>query len=120
MFPRVSSHPFAEERRLKERSLKPYVHISIDAVDTAVHDPDFRYDADQYDRYATFGEARDAALTCIETMLDEADFDGEDHRAELEAMLRLLESSETFEDLDGQAEYHGFLAKLAPARPVAA
>jgi hypothetical protein len=120
MSPRVLSHPFAEEHRLKERPLKPYVHISIDAVDTAVHDPDSRYDADRYDRYATFGEARDAALTCVETLLDEGDFDGEDHKAELETMLRLLESAESFEDLEHQVEYRWFLGKLAPAQPVAA
>ena len=70
---------------------KPYVQVVIDSVDTVVHDPDGHYDADRYDRYATFEQARDAALCCIEDVLDEGDYEGEDHKARLEATLRLLE-----------------------------
>ena len=41
---------------------KPFVHLTIDAVDTVILDPEGRFDPELYDHYATFTEARDAAL----------------------------------------------------------
>ncbi|WP_406695884.1 hypothetical protein V5E97_33300 [Singulisphaera sp. Ch08] len=102
------------------RIAKQYVHITIDAVDTVDFDPEGRYDADRYDRYATFDEARDAALTSIELMLDEKDYDGDDHRHELEMMLPLLESSNSFDQLKRHAEYRQLLKRLEPAASFAA
>ncbi len=101
---------------------KPFVHLTIDAVDAVVLDQDGRYDADRYDHYATFAEARDAALSSIEVMLDEGDYDGDDHHDELRRMLRLLENAETFEALSAQPEYRWFLDRHSPepVRPVAA
>jgi hypothetical protein len=99
---------------------KLFVHLPIDAVDTVVYDPAGVYDPERHDRYATFVEARDAALSSVELLLDEGDYDGEDHREELERMLILLESAETFEALDAQSDYHWFLGRLAAARPHAA
>jgi hypothetical protein len=100
--------------------LKPYVHLAIDAVDTVVFDAEGHFDSEHYDRYATFTEARDAALSSIEIMLDEEDYDGEDHREELEQMLGVLESASTFEDLESHAVYRRFLDRLDPARSAAA
>ena len=99
---------------------KPYVHLTIDAVDFVVFDAEGDFDADRYDRYATFAEARDAALSSIEIMLDEEDYDGDDHREELEQMLGYLESSDSYEDLESQASYRRLLDRLAPARSAAA
>jgi hypothetical protein len=99
---------------------KPFVHLTIDAVDTVVFDPDGRYDPELYDHYATFVEARDAALSSVELILDEGDYDGDDHREELERMLALLEPAETFEDLSSQPGYHWFVDRLGPARTTAA
>lgn len=99
---------------------KPYVHLTIDAVDVVAFDAEGHLDGDRYDRYATFAEARDAALSSIEIMLDEEDYDGDDHREELEQMLGYLEASESFDDLESQASYRRFLARLAPARTAAA
>ena len=99
---------------------KLYVHVPIDQVDTVVYDPEARYDGERYDRYATFVEARDAALCCVEAMLDEQDYDGEDHRQELERMLGLLEGSETFESLEARPDYHWFLDRLAAVGTAAA
>jgi hypothetical protein len=99
---------------------KPYVHLPIDAVDTVVFDAEGHYDGDRHDRYATFAEARDAALSSIEIMLDEEDYDGEDHRDELEQMLGSLESSSTFEELMARAAYRRSLDRLDPARSAAA
>jgi hypothetical protein len=99
---------------------KLFVHLPIDAVDTVVLDPEGRFDAERYDRYDSFTQARDAALSSIEIMLDEEDYDGEDHRVELEQMLALLESSSSFEELEHQAGYRRLLDRLDPARPVAA
>ena len=99
---------------------KPFVHLPIDAVDVVAFDPEGRYDGDRYDRYATFVEARDAALTSIELMLDHGDYDGEDHLAELEEMLGLLESASTFEPLQANPAYREFVVRLGTARPVAA
>jgi hypothetical protein len=99
---------------------KPYVHLPIDAVDTVVFDAEGHFDGEHHDRYATFAEARDAALSSIEIMLDEEDYDGEDHREELEQMLGHLEASSNFEELEAQASYRRLLDRLAPARTVAA
>jgi len=103
-----------------EPTVKPYVHHTINAVDAVAFDPDSRYDADRHDRYATFDQARDAALSSIELMLDEADYDGEDHKEELEQMLSLLEAARTFDDLQGQSEYRRLLERLVTGRPAAA
>jgi molybdenum cofactor biosynthesis enzyme MoaA len=97
-----------------------YVHLPIDAVDTVVFDAEGYFDGDRYDRYATFVEARDAALSSIEIMLDEADYDGDDHRAELEQMIAHLESSSSIEELESQAAYRRLLDRLSPVRTVAA
>ena len=111
---------------LRERNLtmkptsKPYVHLSINAVDAVAFDPEGHYDADRNDRYATFEQARDAAQSSIELMLDEGDYDGEDHKEELELMLNLLESAASFEDLDSQSEYRCLLDRLVSAVPAAA
>ena len=40
---------------------KPFVHLSVDAVDTVIFDPEGYFEAELYDRYASFNEARDAA-----------------------------------------------------------
>ncbi len=87
-----------------DRAPKPYVQVVIDSVDTVIHDAEGVYDADRYDRYATFEQARDAAMSCIEDVLEEGDYDGEGHKAGLESMLGLLEEGATIEDLAGQAE----------------
>lgn len=99
---------------------KPYVHVPIDAVDAVVFDAEGHFDAERYDRYATFAEARDAALSSIEIMLDEKDYDGEDHRAELEQMLGALESSSTIDELMSHADYRRFVARLDPSLSAAA
>lgn len=99
---------------------KPYIHVTIDAVDTVALDLEGRFDADRYDRYSTFDEARDAALTSIEVMLDEQDYDGEDHRQELEAMLPLLEAARSFDELEGHAEYRQLLERLNTSSSLAA
>ena len=96
---------------------KPYVQVVIDGVDTVVHDPEGLYDADRYDRYATFEQARDAALCCIEDVLDEGDYDGDDHKAGLEAMLRPLEAARCMEELEGQLDYRRLLERLVMSRP---
>lgn len=92
-----------------EPTTKPYVHLSINAVDAVAFDPEGRYDADRHDRYSTFEQARDAALSSIELMLDERDYDGEDHKEELEQMLGLLEPARTFDDLECRADYRRLL-----------
>ncbi len=99
---------------------KPYVQLGIQQVDTVIHDPEYLYDANHHDRYATFEAARDAALTSIEVMLDAADYDGDDHLEELERMYGLLDSSDTFAELEGRPEYRAFLRHLAPPMTVAA
>lgn len=99
---------------------RPFVQFAIDEVDAVIHDPAGLYDPDLHDRYATFESARDAALTSIEVLLDEADYDGEDHRDELEQMRGLLEQSSTFDELEAQAGYQWFLRKLVHARTIAA
>jgi hypothetical protein len=99
---------------------KPYVHVTIDAVDAVVLDLDGRLDTDHHDHYATFVEARDAALSSIEMMLDEGDYDGDDHRDELERMLHLLEPAGSLDDLTGNPDYHWFIDRLEPVRTVAA
>jgi hypothetical protein len=103
-----------------DRLTKPFVHVAIDAVDTVIFDPEGQLDAEQYDHYDSFAAARDAALSSIEVMLDEADYDGDDHREELELMLALLESSSSYEELERQAEYRRLISRLHPAHPAAA
>ena len=104
-----------------DRLTKSYVHVTIDAVDIVIFDPEGHYDPENYDRYPTYTEARDAALSSVELMLDEGDYDGDDHREELERMLVILEAADTFEALTSQPGYHWFFDRLvAPARPNAA
>jgi hypothetical protein len=99
---------------------KPFVQLAIEQVDTVIEDRQGHYDPARHDRYETFETARDAALTSIEVMLDEADYDGEDHLEELEKMRDLLESSSSFFDLQSQAGYQWFLKRLVPDITVAA
>jgi hypothetical protein len=99
---------------------KAYVHLPIDAVDTVLFDPEGRLDADRFDRYPSFIAARDAALSSIEIMLDEQDYDGEDHRQELEQMHQLLDAANTFEELSAHDEYNQLLTRFEPAQSVAA
>ncbi len=99
---------------------KPYVHLPIDAVDTVIIDPDSLFDPEQYDHYETFEAARDAALSSIEVMLDEEDYDGEDHREELERMHDLLEGSTSFEELEQQPLHRWLCERLDSARTAAA
>ena len=99
---------------------KPYLHLSINAVDTVVFDPEGCHDNDRSDRFDTFTEARDAALSCVELMLDEEDYDGEDHRLELEQMLGILENASSYSDLEGCPRYLAFLSRLEPAHRGAA
>jgi hypothetical protein len=99
---------------------KPFVHLQIDAVDLVVFDSQGRFDAEQYDHYATFTEARDAALSSIEIMLDERDYDDEHHREELEQMLALLDSSSSVEVLEQEPVYQRLLEREGAARSVAA
>jgi hypothetical protein len=98
-----------------EYQSKPYVHLSINAVDTVIHDPEGRFDSDRSDRFATFSEARDAALSCIEVMLHEADYDDEEHRDELELMLGVLETATSYAEVETCPEYLWFLKRLEPA-----
>lgn len=104
----MSSHP------------KPFVHYTLNAVDTVRFDPEGRFDPEHYDRYPTFESARDAALSSVELMLDAADYDGEDHREELERMGVLLESSATIHELERHPGYRWFLDRLESARTAAA
>ena len=103
-----------------EHFTKSFVHLPIDAVDSVIFDPAGHFEAKQYDRYASFTEARDAALSSIEIMLDEADYDGEDHREELERMLGLLDSSSSYEELERHPEYQRVLERAAPVSLFAA
>ena len=95
---------------------KPYLHLSVNAVDSVVFDPEGRHDNDRSDRFATYAEARDAALSCVELLLDEEDYDGEDHRLELEEMLGILENASSYPELERCPGYQGFLSLLVPAR----
>lgn len=105
---------------IMDRAERPFVHLPIDAVDTVVYDPEGVYDPEVNDRYPTFIEARDAALSSIELMLDEGDYDGDDHRDELNRMLAVLERGETLEALTAQPDYHWLLSRLTKARSTAA
>ena len=98
----------------------PFVHLPIDAVDSVVFDPVGRFEAEHYDHYASFIEARNAALSSIEIMLDEADYDGDDHRLELEQMLGMLDSSSSYEELELHPEYRRLIEKLGSVRSFAA
>ena len=91
---------------------KPYLHLSINAVDTVVFDPQGRHDNDRSDRFDTFDEARNAALSCVELMLDEQDYDDDEHRQELEQMLGILENASSFTDLERCPRYLAFLSPL--------
>ena len=97
-----------------QHSQKPFVHLPINAVDSVVFDPEGRFDAELYDRYSSFTEARDAAMSSIEIMLDEADYDGDDHRAELEQMLQLLDASSSYEDLFHHPDYQRVCQRIEP------
>ena len=99
---------------------KPYVHLSVDAVDTVVFDPEGCLDCELYDHYGSFTEARDAALSSIEVMLDEEDYDGEDHREELERMLGVLETSASYEELERQPHHRWILERRDSVQPAAA
>lgn len=99
---------------------KPYVHLTIDAVDTVVFDPEGHRDPDLFDRYPTYESARDAALTSVELMLDAEDYDGDDHREELERMGALLDAAVDFNDLERQPGYRWFVDRLEQARTAAA
>lgn len=103
-----------------EQLTKPFVHLPIDAVDSVVFDPEGHFDAELYDRYGSFAEARDAALSSIEIMLDEGDYDGDDHRAELEQMLKVLEVSDAYENLRDHPTYQRIVKQLEPAVAFAA
>jgi hypothetical protein len=99
---------------------KHFVHLPIDAVDSVVFDPDGRLPGDEFDRYDTFVEARDAALSSIEIMLDEGDYDGDDHKQELERMLALLGSSSSYEQLRLHPEHQQIVERLEPVPSFAA
>lgn len=101
-------------------AVKPFVHLAINAVDTVVFDPEGRIEDERSDRFAEFDEARDAALSCVELMLDEEDYDDEEHRAELTLMLGMLESASSIEDLNSRPEYRDFIGPMEPARRGAA
>jgi hypothetical protein len=94
---------------------KPYVHLAINAVDTVILDPECRIEDERSDRFADFEEARIAALSCVELMLDEEDYDDEEHRAELVLMLGLLETASSIEDLTRRPEYRALVKPLEPA-----
>jgi hypothetical protein len=99
---------------------KPYVHVGIDEVDAVLFDVEGSFDPEVHDRYESFDAARDAALTSIETMLDERDYDGEDHLEELERMRVMLEAAPSYDELEAQPGYQWFLRKLAGERTAAA
>lgn len=93
--------------------MKPYVQTAIDQVNTVIYDPDNHFDADQYDRFASFETARDEAIYCLESLIDERDYDDDDHRREVVWMQQLLQSAETIADLERDAEYRRFVGRLA-------
>jgi hypothetical protein len=99
---------------------KPYVHLAINAVDTVIYDPEGRIHDERSDRFAEFAEARDAALSCVELLLHEEDYDDEEHRAELEVMLHLLESASSIDELQRRPEYRAFVKPLDRPRRGAA
>ena len=99
---------------MSDAAEKPYVHLAINAVDTVVFDPEGLFDSDRSDRFASFNEARDAALSCIEVMLHEGDYDDEEHRDELELMLGMLETASSFEEIEDSPVYQRFVSQLEP------
>jgi len=109
-----------EHEDIMELFTKPYVHLSIDAVDTVVFDPEGCLDSELFDHYGSYTEARDAALSSIEVMLDEEDYDGEDHREELEQMLGVLETSASYEELECQPHHLLLLERRDSAQHAAA
>ena len=58
-------------------------------------------------------------VSSIEIMLDEADYDGDDHQRELEAMLELLGSSSSYEELMRHPEYRGVIQSVEALRACA-
>jgi len=116
----IRNKPFEEHEESMNAVAKPYLHLSINAVDTVVFDPQGCHDNDRSDRFDTFNEARDAALSCVELMLDEEDYDDDDHRQELEVMLGILENASCFTDLEACPRYLAFLSRLEPAQRGAA
>lgn len=100
---------------MNDATEKPYVHLAINAVDSVVFDPEGLFDSDRSDRFSSFIEARDAALSCIEVMLHEGDYDDEEHRDELELMLGLLETASSVEEIEESPGYQRFLRQLEPA-----
>jgi hypothetical protein len=103
-----------------ELAEKPYVQLSVDAVAAVVLDTHSRFDAELHDRYATFDEARNAALCCVEVMLHEEEYDDEEHRRELEQMLEMLETAESYRDLERNPVYQDFLHRLETPQASAA
>jgi hypothetical protein len=99
---------------------KPYVHLAINAVDTVIYDPEGLVQDERSDRFSDFATARDAALSCVELMLHEEDYDDEEHRRELEVMLGLLECAASFEELLCRPEYRTFVKPLERPRRGAA
>ena len=116
----IRDKPFEEHVESMNATAKPYLHLSINAVDTVVFDPEGCHDNDRSDRFDTFDEARDAALSCVELMLDEKDYDDDEHRQELELMLGILENASSYTDLEGCPRYLAFLSRLEPAQRGAA
>jgi hypothetical protein len=111
----VQSQSKGKQEKTMNPASKCYVHLSINAVDTVVYDPEGRFDSDRSDRFTTFAEARDAALSCIEVMLHEKDYDDDEHRDELELMLSVIETASSYEELEACPEYRWFLKRLVPA-----
>lgn len=105
---------------LMNADARPYLHLAINAVDTVVFDPKGYHDNDRSDRFDTYSEARDAALSCVELMLDEGDYDDEEHRKELELMLDILEKASSYPDLERCPQYRAFVSGLEPAQRGAA
>jgi hypothetical protein len=111
----TSHHVIKRRIESVEQANRPYVRVVIDDIDTVIYDTEGVYDADLYDRYSTFEEARNATLCCIEDLLDEGDYEGPALKAGLESMLSLLEAAQSFEDLNIQAEYRRLVGWSVPA-----
>lgn len=97
--------------------MKPYVQTAIDEVNTVIHDPEGRFDADLFDRFDSFEVARDEALCCLEALIDERDYDDEAHRLEVVWMQGLLEAAHEIADLERDAQYRRFVDRLAVPTP---
>ncbi len=116
----IRNKPFEEHDDSMNAVARPFLHLAIDAVDTVVFDPEGCHDNDRSDRFDTYDEARNAALSCVELMLDEEDYDDDDHRQELELMLGILEKASSFADLERCPRYRAFLSRLEAAHRGAA